>query len=72
MSRSKADELIDYIIDGFKIIVIAGVCIYASYHIIRTLAGDLPAWIGTILIGLLVVYITVINTRVKDFFKKVK
>lgn len=52
MSRSKVDELIDYIVDGFKILVIAGICIYASYHIIRTLAGDLPAWIGSILIGL--------------------
>jgi hypothetical protein len=70
--KSKADELIDFIVDGFKIIIIAGVCIYASYHIIRTLVGELPAWIGSILIGLLTLYIVVINTRVKDFFKRGK
>lgn len=69
-NRSKADETINYIADGFRIIVITAVCFYASYHIIRILAGDLPAWIGSVLFGLLALYVTVTNSRVKDFFKR--
>ncbi len=70
MSKSKADELINFIINAFVILIIAGICIYASYHIIKTLAGDLPAWFGGILIGLLIAYVIAVNTRIKNFFKR--
>jgi len=41
--KSEADRIIAYLIDGFKIVAVAAICFYATYHIIKGLAGELPA-----------------------------
>ena len=68
--KSEADKTIEYIVDGFRIIVVTAICIYASYEIIKILAGDLPAWIGSILFGLFVLYVSAAKSKIRDFFKK--
>jgi len=68
--RSEADKIIDYIVDGFRIIAVTAICFYAAYLIIKSLAGEMPAWIVSVLFGLFILYVNVTKSRIKGFFQQ--
>lgn len=66
----EADKVIDYIIDGFRIIVVTIICFYAIYSIIKSISGEMPAWIVSILFGLFILYINVTKSKINKFFQR--
>jgi hypothetical protein len=67
---NEADEIIRYITDGFRIIAVTAICFYATYLIIKSLAGDMPAWIVSIIFGLFILYVNVTKSKISKFFSK--
>ena len=64
----EADKIINYIVDGFRIIVVTAVCFYAAFKIISILAGEMPAWIASIILGLYILYVNMTKSRIRKFF----
>jgi uncharacterized membrane protein YvlD (DUF360 family) len=68
--RSEANEVMGYVIDGFRIIFVTVICIYVLYVVIKELTGEMPAWIISIIFGLFILYINAVNSKIKKFFQK--
>lgn len=54
------------LIDYAKLVITAMVMIYVVYFVAKELAGQVPATIGAVIIGIGSVYVYISNRKVKD------
>ena len=67
----KGDNMVDKIIDVFRVVVAGAIVIYAIYLIIfKTLLPDLPWWVQGVLIAIGVGVIYMLRDEILKFTKK--
>lgn len=64
-SKTDPEELAEEIRGYGVLVMTAGIMIFVTYEIMASLVGQLPAQVGTGLLALVVVYIVVVNRKLR-------
>lgn len=67
MSTNTNPEELAEQIKGYGVaVMMAALMIYVVYHVVATLIGQLPAQVGSVLVGLVGVYVVAVNRTVRQ------
>jgi hypothetical protein len=67
---SKAEKLGEDIIEYGKVAIIAMIMVYVVYQVAQSLIGQAPATIGSIILGIGMIYIYATNQKIRSELNK--
>lgn len=64
-TKTDPEELVEQIHGYGMVVIVAALMIFVTYEVVTSLVGQLPAQVGSVLIGLVGVYVFVVNRQVR-------